>query len=252
MGGYLEEKRDEIVTILIRYVQGGIRGFMARNEYKKRKLQRDLLKVIQRNFRKYMSLRNWGWFSIIQKTRPLIGMINIEEEIKILEDAAAKAISAYEKELADRKKFEQSNAKLLDDKLLLLNRIESEQGELQVLQERQAKASAQKADLEVQLDDIQEKIVETEEQRETLIKDKKEIENENSNVRGDLSDLEIQVQKCEQERTNRDHQIRSLNEEITTIDELISKLNKEKKYIQETNSKASEELQVADDKVSHL
>merc|ERR1711981_102329 len=103
------------------------------------------------------------------------------------------------------KKFEQSNAKLLDEKLLLLNRIESEQGELQVLQERQAKASAQKADLEVQLDDIQEKIVETEEQRETLIKDKKEIENENSNVRGDLSDLEIQVQKCEQERTNRDH-----------------------------------------------
>merc|ERR1711915_283601 len=42
------------------------------------------------------------------------------------------------------------------------------------------------------------------------------------------------------------------NDEITTRDELINKLNKEKKHIQEINSKASEELQAADEKVSHL
>lgn len=38
--------------------------------------------MLQRNFRKYLQLRNWGWFSIIQKSKPLIGMINIEEEIR--------------------------------------------------------------------------------------------------------------------------------------------------------------------------
>ena len=36
-------------------------------------LYRELIKVGQRNFRKYMSMREWGWFIIIQKTRPLIG-----------------------------------------------------------------------------------------------------------------------------------------------------------------------------------
>ena len=36
-------------------------------------LDRELIKVGQRNFRKYMSMREWGWFIIIQKTRPLIG-----------------------------------------------------------------------------------------------------------------------------------------------------------------------------------
>ena len=36
-------------------------------------LLRELIKVGQRNFRKYMSMREWGWFIIIQKTRPLIG-----------------------------------------------------------------------------------------------------------------------------------------------------------------------------------
>merc|ERR1711970_1087516 len=87
---------------------------------------------------------------------------------------------------------------------------------------------------------------------EDLIKDKRSVEQESSGIRGDLSDLEVQVQKVEQERTNKDHQIRSLNDEITSRDELINKLNKEKKHIQEINSKASEELQVADEKVSHL
>jgi hypothetical protein len=33
---------------------------------------RDYLKVIQRNFRQFMKLRNWAWFGIIQKTRPLV------------------------------------------------------------------------------------------------------------------------------------------------------------------------------------
>ena len=47
--------------------------------------------MIQRNFRQFMKLRNWAWFGIIQKTRPLIGMINIEEEIKILESTADNA-----------------------------------------------------------------------------------------------------------------------------------------------------------------
>ena len=45
-----------------------------------------------------MRLRNWAWFGIIQKTRPLIGMINIEEEIKLLENAAEYAIKESEKE----------------------------------------------------------------------------------------------------------------------------------------------------------
>ena len=65
---------------------------------------REYVAVMQRNFRKYLSLRNWGWFSIIQKTKPLIGMINIEEEIRILEDAAEKANSAVEFEENESKR----------------------------------------------------------------------------------------------------------------------------------------------------
>merc|ERR1712212_524535 len=84
----LEEARDNIVLKLVRYLQGEVYGRNRRKVYNQKKDQKDLMKVIQRNFRKFMSLRNWGWFIIIQKTKPLIGQINLEDELRMLEEKA--------------------------------------------------------------------------------------------------------------------------------------------------------------------
>ena len=56
--------------------------------YEKKRDQRELIKVAQRNFRKFLSMRDWGWFVIIQKTRGMIGMPNPEEELRLLEEKA--------------------------------------------------------------------------------------------------------------------------------------------------------------------
>merc|ERR1719422_2537574 len=77
----LEEMRDDIVLKLLRMLQGEIRLRYRSIEAKKRINQRELLVVCQRNFRKYLSMREWGWFVIIQKTRGLIGLPNPEEEL---------------------------------------------------------------------------------------------------------------------------------------------------------------------------
>merc|ERR1719450_1036370 len=75
----------------------GIRVCML--EFPNKSDQRELMKVIQRNFRKYMTLRTWGWFIIIQKTKPLIGQINLEDELRMLEEAANAKFGAYEEQL---------------------------------------------------------------------------------------------------------------------------------------------------------
>ena len=49
-------------------------------------LDRELIKVGQRNFRKYLASRDWGWFILIQKTRASIGLPNPEEELRVLEE----------------------------------------------------------------------------------------------------------------------------------------------------------------------
>merc|ERR1712048_53858 len=147
----LEENRDEIVLKLVRWMQGQCYGWIKRGVYQKKHDQRELMKVCQRNFRKYMNLRNWGWFIIIQKTRANIGQPNPEEELRQLEEKANASYGVYLEQVETKKRLEQENIQIEEEKKALVKQLEAEQGNLGEYTERQAKASAQKADLEVQL-----------------------------------------------------------------------------------------------------
>merc|ERR1711962_1485933 len=73
-----------------------------------------------------------------------------------------------------------------------------------------------------------------------------------TNKKKDVEDVRLALQKLEQEKNSRDHAIKGLNDEIAEQDEMINRLNKEKRMVSEHGAKSSEELQSANDKVSHL
>merc|ERR1711981_401695 len=248
----LEEARDNIVLKLVRWLQGECYGHIRRAAYQKKFDQRELMKVIQRNFKKFMTLRNWGWFVIIQKTRPLIGQANLEEELRMLEEQAQGAYGAYVEALEVTKNLEGESVTIKEEISALTKQLESEQGNLSQYQERQAKAAAMKADTENQLEKAQKELAQQEIARQEKTADKKQMEGEIGVIKKDIEALELALQKLEQEKTNRDHTIRSLGDEVAQVDEVINKLNKEKKMIGDNQSKAIEDLQGAQDKVSHL
>jgi len=248
----LEEARDEIVLKLVRWLQGQCLGKIRRNVYQIKYDQRELMKVVQRNFRKYASMRNWGWFIIIQKTRLNIGQPNPEEELRILEEKANSAYGAYDDQVQTKKRLEQENVNMQEELKALMAQLQAEQGNLSEYTDRQAKASAMQAELEVKLGAAGNKLIEMEQNRIQATQDKRALEQENTVIKKDIEDIEIAIQKLEQEKTNRDHTIRTLNDEIANQDEVINKLNKEKKHASENASKALEDLQAAEDKVGHL
>merc|ERR1712156_683098 len=248
----LEENRDNIVLKLVRWLQGQCYGWIKRAVYNVKFDQRELMKVIQRNFRKFASLRNWGWFIIIQKTRPLIGQINLEEELRILEEKAKSAYGAYEEALQVTKDLEAANKEIEAEKAALTKQLESEQGNLSVYTDRQTKATKVKAETEGKLDVAQKQLAQAELDKQQMTADRKAMEGDIGIVKKDMEDLEMALQKLEQEKTNRDHTIRSLSDEVAQVDEVINKLNKEKKMIGDNQSKAFEDLQASEDKVAHL
>merc|ERR1739844_506379 len=248
----LEETRDNIVLNLVRKLQGESLKRIRNKVYFKKRDQRELLVVAQRNFRKYLQMRSWGWFVIIQKTRPMVGQPNPEEELRLLEEAANNTYGAYDEQLKTKARLEEENVAIEEEKKALMKLLEAEQGNMSQYHEKQAKMSAQKADLEVQLEQSQQKLIQMEQTRADATADKKLLEQETSVIKKDMEDIDIAIQKLEQEKTNRDHTIHSLNDEIANQDEVLNKLNKEKKHISEVSAKSSEDLQVAEDKVSHL
>ena len=249
----LEEARDELVVKWIRWFQGRAYGYIKREYvFAKKYDQRELIKVIQRNYRQYFKMRTWGWFIVIQKTKPLIGALNMEEVLRILQEKVDKTYGAYMNQLDTKKQLEGENKVLENEKKELLAQLQSEQGNLSEYTDRQQRACAQLKDLEVALVEAGNKLVEVEQIRQQATQDKKVLESENLVIKKDIEDLEIAIQKLEQEKTNRDHTIRTLNDEIANQDEIINKLNKEKKHIAENNAKANEDLQVAQEKADHL
>ena len=249
---FLEELRDDIVITLLRKMQGQVFKSIRNKVYEKKRDQRELIKVAQRNFRKYMALRDWGWFVIIQKTRPLIGMPDPTEELRILEEKAQATYGVYKENLDKKERLLQENVDIETDKKALLKTIDSEQGNMSQYHERLAKIGSEKGSLEGELVVWQDKLVKTEQNRVNAGNDKKDLELESVSVKKDIGDVEMVIQKLDQEKTNRDHNIKSLNDEIGNQDEVINKLNKEKKHISDNAAKAAEDLQVAADKVEHL
>merc|ERR1711988_459636 len=248
----LEEARDEIVMKLVRYLQGQAYQIIRFKTYAKRRDQRELLVVCQRQFRKFLQMRDWGWFVIIQKSRPLIGMPYPEEELRLLEEKANATYGKYKEALDVTAALEGEIGGMKDTIKALTKQLEQEQGNLSIYTDRQAKAQKIKAETEVELATQQKNLASEENARIELTAEIKQHSGGIGVVKKDIEDIELAITKVEQEKTNRDHTIKTLNDEIGEQDEVINKLNKEKKHIAETQAKSSEDLVVAEEKVSHL
>merc|ERR1711963_769134 len=248
----LEEARDTIVLKLVRFLQGQALNRIRGKVFQKKFDQRELMKVVQRNFRKYFSLRTWGWFVIIQKTKPLVGQLNPEQELANLEERVKEVYGAYQEALDVTKTLEGENETCKEEITALTKQLEAEQGNLSIYQDRQAKAAAAKVTCEGQLAKANNVLKDEIDSRIAMSEDTKKMNGEVAVIKKDIEDLELAIQKLEQEKTNRDHNIRSLNDEIANQDEVINKLNKEKKLAAQNSSKASEDMQCAEDKVNHL
>ena len=67
----------------VRFLQGEALKRIRGAVYKKKFDQRELIKVAQRQFQKFLKMRDWPWFIIIQKTKPLIGVPDRTAELKV-------------------------------------------------------------------------------------------------------------------------------------------------------------------------
>merc|ERR1712025_927732 len=248
----LEECRDELVNKWIRFMQGEVFKRIRGKVYAQKRDQRELIVVCQRQFRRFLSMRDWGWYVLIQKTRGLIGLPNPEEELRLLEEKANATWGEYQDTLAVTATLEGSLEGLKDEIKAMNKQLAEEQGNISVYTDRQAKATALKAETEVELAKQQKVLAETEQARLELQAEVKAHSGTIGVVKKEIEDLELAIVKVEQEKGNRDHTIKNLQDEIAENDELINKLNKEKKFLAEGQAKSNEDLIAANEKVEHM
>ncbi|CAG2223442.1 MYH6_7 [Mytilus edulis] len=250
--GNLENMRDERLSAIISMMQAHIRAYLIRKSYKKLCDQRVGLSVIQRNIRKWLILKNWQWWKLYAKVKPLLNIARQEEEMtKKLEQ-----LKKLEEDLAKcerlKKELEVQNVTLLEQKNDLFIQLQTEQDNVIDLEQRVEQLVTQKADYESQIKEMEERLLDEEDAAAELETIKKKMEGENDELKKDIEDLESSLAKAEQEKTTKDNQIKTLQDEMSQQDEQISKLNKDKKAMDEAHKKTTSDLQKEEDKVNHL
>ena len=230
--GIIEEVREECIKNILNYIQGICRGYLSKIQYKKEIFKRNMIPVMVRNMKKYLFFRDWQWYSLLNGTKRFIGQVDMEAEIKALEEEAAVACGQYDQEVVTRDQLNGETADMTSEKKAMIAQIEQEQGDLSSFQQDLARVTEEKSAAEEKLTKTQHELADIETKRNGMIDDKRRFEGDLSSFRKDIDDLEMTIQRAEQENTNKDHTIRSLNDEIAQQDELINKLNKEKKYMQ--------------------
>merc|ERR1719220_860349 len=236
-------------------IQGEVLMRVRGKVFAQKRDQRELIKVAQRNFRKYLQMRDWGWFVIIQKTRGMIGLPNPEEELRLLEEAANASYGEYKAALDKTAELEGNMGALKDEIGAMTKQLSEEQGSISVYTDRQTKALSTKASCEAELAGQVEVLKSEENSRIALAADVKQHSGSIGAVKKDIEDVELAITKVEQEKGNRDHTIKTLQDEIAEQDEVINKLNKEKKSRANTEKqkrKIEGDLKMAQDTVADL
>ncbi|VDM42609.1 unnamed protein product [Toxocara canis] len=259
---HLEELRDEALAVIITKFQSACRHYYAQYDLRRRIQERAGIIIIQRNVRSWCTLRNWSWFKLYGRVKPIIQGNKRDEEFDALEQKCKELEERFNHEEKVRKDAESELAKLKAEKQQLFLQLEQEKDNNAESEERAAKILAQKSVIEKQLADLNDQLAEQDDRNEALHKARKKLESENDLFKKNIAELENTIRKQESEKQCKDHQIRSLQDEIASQDELIAKTNKEKKHQEEINAlirrlfqvnrKLMEDIQAEEDKVNHL
>ncbi|CAK5025246.1 unnamed protein product [Meloidogyne enterolobii] len=196
----LEDLRDEKLGIILTAFQTRIRWYLAQKDVKRRIQQRAGLLILQRNIRSWCTLRNWDWFKLYGKVRPLLKMGKEQEELDSLQVKIKELEESLAKEEGNRKELETQVAKLVEEKNAIFLNLEKEKAALQESEEKANKLQSLKNDLDRQLGDLQDRLGELEDRNADLQRVRKKGEQEIEGLKKNVQDLELSLRKAESEK----------------------------------------------------
>ena len=122
----LEDLRDEKLAIIMTAFQSKIRWYLAQIDVKRRIQQRAGLLILQRNIRSWCTLRNWDWFKLYGKVKPLLKTGKEQEELGSLSNRIKELEESLKKEEGNRQELETQVSKLVEEKNSLFLNLEKE------------------------------------------------------------------------------------------------------------------------------
>ncbi|NWR72182.1 MYH9 protein, partial [Centropus unirufus] len=249
---HLEEERDLKITDVIIGFQACCRGYLARKAFAKRQQQLTAMKVLQRNCAAYLKLRNWQWWRLFTKVKPLLQVSRQEEEMMAKEEELMKV---KEKQLAAENRLtelETFQAQLMAEKMQLQEQLQAETELCAEAEEIRARLTAKKQELEEICHDLEARVEEEEERCQHLQAEKKKMQQNIQELEEQLEEEESARQKLQLEKVTTEAKLKKLEEDVLVLEDQNLKLAKEKKLLEDRMSEFTTNLTEEEEKSKSL
>uniref|UniRef100_A0A7M4FMG8 Myosin-9 n=1 Tax=Crocodylus porosus TaxID=8502 RepID=A0A7M4FMG8_CROPO len=247
---HLEEERDLKITDVIIGFQACCRGYLARKAFAKRQQQLTAMKVLQRNCAAYLKLRNWQWWRLFTKVKPLLQVSRQEEEMMAKEEELVKV---KEKQVAAENRLsEMETLQLMAEKMQLQEQLQAETELCAEAEEIRARLTAKKQELEDICHDLEARVEEEEERCQHLQIEKKKMQQNIQELEEQLEEEESARQKLQLEKVTTEAKVKKLEEDLIVLEDHNLKLAKEKKLLEDRISEFTTNLTEEEEKSKSL
>ncbi|XP_059967682.1 myosin-9 [Mesoplodon densirostris] len=249
---HLEEERDLKITDVIIGFQACCRGYLARKAFAKRQQQLTAMKVLQRNCAAYLKLRNWQWWRLFTKVKPLLQVSRQEEEMMAKEEELVKV---REKQLAAESRLsemETLQSQLMAEKLQLQEQLQAETELCAEAEELRARLTAKKQELEEICHDLEARVEEEEDRCQHLQAEKRKMQQNIQELEEQLEEEEGARQKLQLEKVTTEAKLKKLEEDQIILEDQNCKLAKEKKLLEDRIAEFTTNLMEEEEKSKSL
>jgi len=248
----LEEERDVKITDLIINFQACCRGLLARRNYVKRLQQLNAIRIIQRNCAAYLKLRNWSWWRLYTKVKPLLEVTKHDEQLLAKESELRLVKEQKEKLELDVIELEKKIQQLVEEKCMIAEQLQAETELCAEAEEARGRLASRKSELEELLHDLEARIEEEEERNQALQSDKKKLLQNIQDLEDQQEEDENTKQKLLLEKVTLDTKIKNLEDNKALLEDTHNKLIKEKKLIDDRNQELLNKFNEEEEKAKHL
>uniref|UniRef100_A0A4W6ESX4 Myosin-9 n=1 Tax=Lates calcarifer TaxID=8187 RepID=A0A4W6ESX4_LATCA len=249
---HLEEERDMKITDIIISFQAWCRGYVARKAFAKRQQQLTAMKVIQRNCAAYLKLRNWQWWRLFTKVKPLLQVSRQEEEMQAKDEELNKVKEKHLYAEQQLQEMEEKQQQLSAEKMALQEQLQAETELCAEAEEMRARLAARKQELEEILHDLEARVEEEEERASQLTTEKKKMQQNIADLEQQLDEEEAARQKLQLEKVTLEAKMKKIEDDVMVLDDQNNKLNKEKKLLEERISEFTTNLAEEEEKSKSL
>lgn len=202
---YIEELRERRIGEIIKGIQAACRGWLARQNYRSLRESTISARIIQQNLRAYLEFKNWPWWKLFSKARPLLKRGNLEKENK-----------EKENQIRD-----------------LQSRLTLETAAKNQLAEQLKVAEAKIAQLEKALKEEKEKLLAMTDDKESLETDKIQLLKKIAILEDEIADQQKTIGDISAAKKSSDDKYKALAKELEEEQNLRVSIEKAKKKTEE-------------------